>query len=413
MGAKAPIKINRCLMVFTQWSYKDALIQTYTLPYVDLMRKVIPMDKKIIVVTAEQSRIALNREEKEAINREWASRNMELHTLEYKRYGIRKMLSFFGQMLGLYRVIIAQRVDLLHAFCTPAGGFAWMLSVLSARKLVIDSFEPHAEAMVENGTWAKTGWAYRLLFWLEKRQAIRARYIISATAGMKDYALKTYGVDITPKMFVKGACVDTNQFYPMPKDPTLLQELGLTPDHIVCVYAGKLGGIYYDEEVFSFLHSAHSYWGERFRFLILTNEKRELLDARLDKALVPHHILINRFVPHQEVPRYLSVGDFGINPVKPVPSKRYCTPIKDGEYWAMGLPTLIGPGISDDSEIIEATQTGVVVDIASEHDHEAALKKMDNLLSGDRTVLRQRIVSNAVKYRSFSIPAAIYPQIYA
>lgn len=400
-------------MVFTQWSYKDALIQTYTLPYVEIIRQSIPLDKKIIVVTAEQPRIAISREEKEAINKEWAARNMELYTLEYKRYGLRKMISFVWQMAAVYWLILVRRVSLIHAFCTPAGGFAWTLSVLSGRKLVIDSFEPHAEAMVENGTWSPGGWAFRILFWLEKRQAIRARYIISATEGMKDYALKTYGVDIRPKMFVKGACVDTRAFYPMTKDPALMAELGIGSENMVCVYAGKLGGIYYDEEVFSLIRSAYDYWGERFRFLMLTNTKREDLDASLDKAGVPRHVLLNRFVPHQEVPKYLSVADFGINPVKTVPSKRYCTPIKDGEYWAMGLPVMIGPGISDDSDIIASTQTGVILDIVRREDHVPAIRKMEELLAGDRTELRDRIVANAVKYRSYSIPAAIYPQIYA
>lgn len=414
MGATSPLKIRNSLLIFTQWSYKDALVQTYTLPYVDIIRKVVPADKKIILVTAEQEKIALTPEETRAINADWAGKNMELVTLAYKRYGWRKIVSFIGQLLSVYLLIFRRRVDVIHAFCTPAGGFAWALSTFSGSKLVIDSFEPHAEAMVENGTWNRSGMAFRLLFWLEKRQAIRARYIISATEGMKDYALKTYGVDIRPKMFVKGACVDRQAFYPREKDPQLLKELGIESDQVVCVYAGKLGGIYYDEEVFSFLQSAYGYWGDRFRFLILTNEKREVLDARLQAKGLPVSLLINRFVPHKEVPRYLSVADFGLNPVKTVPSKRYCTPIKDGEYWAMGLPVLIGPGISDDSEIIQAAGTGAIVDLAIPAQHLPALKTMDELLANRATnQLAERNVALADKYRSYSIPALIYPQIYA
>ena len=47
-------------------------------------------------------------------------------------------------------------------------------------------------------------------------------------------------------------------------------------------------------------------------------------------------------------------------PVKPVPTKRYCTPVKDGEYWALGLPVIITEGISDDSGIIR--ENGIVGD---------------------------------------------------
>ena len=51
------------ILVFTQWSFKDALIQTYTLPYIDIIREIISSERKIILVTAEQGHIALSKEE--------------------------------------------------------------------------------------------------------------------------------------------------------------------------------------------------------------------------------------------------------------------------------------------------------------------------------------------------------------
>ena len=48
------------ILVFTQWSFKDALVQTYTLPYVNIIRKIIAPDRKIFLVTSEQENIALN-----------------------------------------------------------------------------------------------------------------------------------------------------------------------------------------------------------------------------------------------------------------------------------------------------------------------------------------------------------------
>ena len=54
------------------------------------------------------------------------------------------------------------------------------------------------------------------------------------------------------------------------------------------------------------------------------------------------------FVPYNQITDYYQIADFAINPVKPVPSKRYCTSIKDGEYWGMGLPVVITKNISDD-----------------------------------------------------------------
>ena len=54
------------LLIITYWSYKDALIQAYTLPYVKLIRKNLEDHQKIYLVTLEQ-------ESNEMTKREWTS----------------------------------------------------------------------------------------------------------------------------------------------------------------------------------------------------------------------------------------------------------------------------------------------------------------------------------------------------
>ncbi|MFL5787805.1 MAG: hypothetical protein ACJ748_07110, partial [Flavisolibacter sp.] len=56
------------ILVLTHWSFKDALVQTYTLPYVSFIRNVLPEENKIFVVTSEQELIALKEDEKKEIN---------------------------------------------------------------------------------------------------------------------------------------------------------------------------------------------------------------------------------------------------------------------------------------------------------------------------------------------------------
>ena len=46
-------KIN--VLVFTTWSFYDALIQTYTLPYLKLIKKQLPEGSSIHFITLEQS----------------------------------------------------------------------------------------------------------------------------------------------------------------------------------------------------------------------------------------------------------------------------------------------------------------------------------------------------------------------
>jgi len=397
------------ILVFTQWSFKDALIQTYTLPYINIIRKIVSPEKKILLVTSEQEQIALTKDEADKINKEWEKMNMQLIPEPYKRFGLKKILSAVGNLSKLIGVIKREKIKTIHAFCTPAGSIAYLLSKFTGAELIIDSYEPHAEAMVENGTWKKDGAAYKILFSLEKKQTQRAKTLIATTAGMKEYALSRYGVQIK-NFYVKPACVDLQKFSPVRKDASLLNELGFD-NKIVCVYAGKLGGIYLKTEIFDFIKACHDHWRDDFRFLMLTNAPREEIDEEIKRVELPAIIVTSKFVFHEEVPRYLSLGDFAVNPVKPVPTKKYCTSIKDGEYWAMGLPVVISPNISDDSGIIEKENTGIVVDLSDKASFHTAIDKLEILLK-DKIALKEKIRQIAIQYRSFEIAEKIYKEIY-
>ena len=397
------------ILVFTQWSFKNALVQTYTLPYVDIIRKIIAPNRKIFLFTSEQENIALDSNEIKQINNEWEKRNMQLLPYPYKRFGFKKMIVVSGYLFKLIRIIKKEKISTIHAFCMPAGGIAYLLSKATGAELIIDSYEPHAESMIENGTWKKNGAAYRILFSLEKKQTQRAKAIIATTAGMKQYALEKYNVEVR-NFFVKPACVDLEKFSPSEKDPELLKELGLE-NKIICVYAGKLGGIYFKKEVFDFIKLCYDHWKDDFRFLMLTNATNEEVVAEVERVKIPGDIVINRFVFHNDIPRYLSLGDFAINPVKPVPAKKYCTSIKDGEYWAMGLPVVISPNISDDSKIIEDENTGVVVDFSDHLQLSGAVNKIEKLVK-EKKVLKERIRQIAIRYRSFDLAEKIYKEVY-
>jgi len=398
------------ILVFTQWSFKDALVQTYTLPYVDIIREIISPDRKIILVTAEQEQIALSTDEIAQINKEWVNRNMQLLPEPYKRFGLTKMLKATGNLARLLRVIKQEKIKTIHAFCTPAGSIAYVLAKFSDSELIIDSYEPHAESMVENGTWKKDGMAYKILFSLERKQTQRAKALIATTAGMKQYALDKYGVEIK-NFFVKPACVDLIKFFPAEKDHSLLKKLDLE-NKVVCVYAGKLGGIYLKKEVFDFIKSCCDHWKDNFRFLMLTNASREEINSELQRTGLPDDVVISKFVFHHEIPVYLSLGDFAINPVKQVPTKKYCTSIKDGEYWAMGLPVIISPNISDDSAIIERENIGVIMDFTDDHQFLNTIKKIEALLK-NKSDLQKRIRQIGERYRSYSIAENVYRSIYS
>ena len=404
------------ILVLTYWSYKDALVQTYTLPYLKIIAKYLPQGACIHLFTLEQERFSIKENELREIEIQLEENGIKLLRFPYKRFQLQTVLKSPFLLGKLIVYIYQHNISVLHAWCTPGGALGYMLSLITGKPLYIDSYEPHAQSSVENGDWDKQSFAYRLLFSLEKRMTRKAKKIISTTEGMYTYALKEYKTQIPREnFFVKPACVNLEAFSPAPKALKIStrKSLGIAPEQVVGVYAGKLGGIYLKKEVFELLKVAHTYWKGNFTFLMLTNTPREEIDQLCREVDLSPEVVQSKFVPHQEVAHYLASGDFGITPVKPIPSKRYCTPIKDGEYWAMGLPVLITKNISDDSEIIKRNKIGAVLDDFTEDSYQNAIEEIDRLIhKTDRIRLQKQIRDIAIQHRSFTIAENIYQTIY-
>jgi hypothetical protein len=117
-------------------------------------------------------------------------------------------------------------------------------------------------------------------------------------------------------------------------------------------------------------------------------------------------------VAHEDVPEWLAMADFAVNPQRPVPAKRYGTPVKDGEYWAMGLPLVILPEISDDSEVVEKEKAGIILrSCTPEHMMQAVDELRHFLQRYPPPVPHIRAV--AEKYRSMEIARRVYAEVYA
>jgi hypothetical protein len=266
--------------------------------------------------------------------------------------------------------------------------------------------------MVETGTWKKGGIAHRTLFFLEKKQTHHAQWLIGVVPAMQQYAAKKYNYHGTNFLF-KPACVDLEKFnFSKRKNPAHLESLGLK-DKITCVYLGKFGGLYLREQLFEFFKKAFDHWGDKFRVLLITSAKREEIEMLSKNAGVDPAKVISKFLPPSEVPDYVGLGDFAISAVKPVPSRLCCTPIKNGEYWAMGLPVIIATNISEDSEIIASSNTGIVSKDLSVAELEKSILQMEQLLKTNADgSLSLKIRELAVKHRNYKIAEEVYKKIY-
>jgi glycosyltransferase involved in cell wall biosynthesis len=337
-----------------------------------------------------------------------AKQGITLINFNYTPFGFRMLFKLIYILFYLIVFSWRNKIKTIHAWCTPAGAIGYVLSLVTGRPLVLDSFEPHAQTMLETNTWKKNSLAYRILFFLEGHQLARATHVICAAEGMINYSKTTYGIK-KDHYYVKPACVNLDLFNKKTKDNLLVPEL--KEKTVVCIYAGKFGDIYLSREVFDFFKIASDYWGDSFKVLLLTNHSEEELSDFCKQSNLKRETLVKRFVPHHEVPNYMALGDFGICPVNPVPSKEFCTPIKNGEYWAMGLPVVITKNISTDSQLIHQQNAGYVLNDLNAVEYQKAVLKIDDLLKDPN--LHQRIRAIAEQYRNFQIAEDIYASIYA
>jgi len=397
MNTKTPVRI----LFITQWQFPDPLVQTYTLPYVKIIQKITSCYSYVVTTNKSINSVQVKRKGK-IISIELPSGNRLL------------FVKWLFNIICLWRITIKKQIQIIHPWCTPAGAVGVILKIFNKNlKLIIDSFEPHAESMVENKTWKKSGLKYKTLFYFEKMEARIADYLIFAAPGMEKYIQEKYKISIHTYS-VKPACIDLEVFsIKHAKSAGLINKYNLQ-DKIVCVYAGKFGGIYLEDETFEFIKCCEKYWGkDSFRFLLLSNVSDAYISQKLSVFNIQSSTLIKLFIPHSEVPLYLGLADFAISPVKSVPTKKYCTPIKDGEYWAMGLPVVITPNISIDSEIIKESVTGAILESFDEKGYTNAIRQIDSIIKGkNRTEIYNQIRPLAEKYRNFGIAEEIYKKIY-
>lgn len=391
------------ILVITYWKFEDALIQTYTLPYLKIIRNILPQGSSIFLVTLEENGAST---ELKDIGDGIYRFSFPLHP-----FGLKAILGWKKNLRHLRGFVKERNISFIHTWCTPAGAIGYLLSKDTGVPLVLDSYEPHAEPMVETGTWNRFGPAFRILFRLERKQSRHALWRIGVVEKMREYSLEKYGCN-ADNFLVKPACIDTTLFQPQKKREALRAQLGFN-DEVVCLYAGKFGGLYLTVEVFNFFKEASAQWKNKFRVLLLTSARREEIESLCAKAGVDPSIVHSLFVPHNWVPKYMEASDFAISPFKPVPSRRYCTPIKNGEYWAMGLPVVIPAGISDDSDIIRDNNAGYVLQDLDSHSYRKAAQAINHLLENENREQRiQRIRSLAEKHRTFAIAETVYRTIY-
>lgn len=393
------------ILLVSPWPYHDVLTQSYVLPYIPFLRSAIVNASKrsvsIFLLTWENSP------------------SVPFSTHDYLHYPVcipRNPITAIYSLswsFSLLNLIRDQNFDYIHAWCSPGAIIGFLLSLASRTPLVLDSFEPHADAMAECGIWHKISTRYLISKFFEILSARHAVAYFPVTKYMYQYAAQHYYLPTLSTSAVKPSCVPDAYFSLSKKNIDSSQ--CTRASRLTAIYIGKLGGLYLDTKFFSILKVAFDLWPTAFNCKILSCQDPHIIEQFALEASFDLSKLDIRCVPHDSVPDHLNRADFAILPLKPVPSRLCCTPIKTAEYLAYGLPILATKGISVDSELIQHHSIGSILSDLSSTAIRASLLEIESIVTRSRQdpAFKERIISIGFQERGFHKASHAYSSVYS
>ena len=349
----------KSILIFAYYSFKDPVFQSAVLPY--FLNFPNKDHYRFILVTFEHEKFVLTLLEKEQITRGLASNNIEWIQNKWRSGKFKPIKKLYDLITGVFKtmgLVKKYQVTCVYSEGFPGAVIAHYVSRLTGRPHIVHTFEPHTDYMIEGGTWKKTSWEAILLRKFETLVAKKAAVLMTATQAMIDIWQKK-----TKAQFYRvPSCVDIKHFrFNEEERNALRKKYNILENEVVFVYLGKFGGMYVENELLDFFKEVNfsqkksSY---SFRLMVLTPDKKEKIENLISQSGMEMKQFIIESLTREQVPSYLSAADIAFSGVRQYPSKRFCSPIKHGEYLACGLPVIVPDGISDDYLLLRENGIG-------------------------------------------------------
>ena len=386
------------ILVFIYNSIADPIIQNLMITYIKTLSD--KREGKMVLVTFEQAEYRLSNEAKAGMKKDLLGHNIVWKPMYFHsgRFLLLKKLWDMVQSLFLVTMIrLKYQTGTIFSYTNVASAMAGVLSKLLFMRLVIFSYEPHCDFLVETGQWPPNSIKYKILKSLEMHAAVSASHIMTGTKHMVNY-LKT--LKVRAKLYWTPNGVDEEKFvFDETSRDQKRKELGLTDQKLV-VYFGKLGGIYYEKELVEGISALNNILPNPF-FLIGTNYDHGRVKSWMDEYNIPaNRYLVRGFIDKDDMSGYLSAADFGLVIIPPTPSQKYRSPIKVAEYMLCGVPYMVCKGISEDDDYALECRVGVVVEKFAYQEIIGKGEEVLALIHEDKKAFLSRSRAVGLDYRS-------------
>ncbi|MEQ9298393.1 MAG: glycosyltransferase [Cyclobacteriaceae bacterium] len=351
------------------------------------------------MVTFEQEQYEIHASQIPRIKKELATYGIYWYPLKFHSGSLlllKKAYDFIQALMLIVRLRLLYNTKLFFSLANVSASIAIVLKKMLCMKMLVYSYEPHAEFMVDLGLWSRRSLKFKVLNYLETLAGQKAEFVLTGTKHMVE---RLNALGSSAKVVRAPTAVDSAKFQFTQEGRDRIRSKFNMQHRKVFLYMGKFGDLYYTHEIAELFNAFKLHIPDAF-LMIITSTERSSVDAYVDQYVSDDDLLITGNLPYEEMSDYLSSADIGISGVPPAPSQRYRSPTKVAEYLLCGLPYITTKGVSEDDEYALKCNVGVVVENFSYDQANNQVEAVRDLLMEDHTLLRSRCRKVALEYRS-------------
>lgn len=259
-----------------------------------------------------------------------------------------------------------ENFDMIHCRSYIAADVGLQMKKEFGTKFFFDMRGFWADEKKDGGAWNLTHPVYKQVYKYYKRKEAsylqQADYIISLTKAGKKEMKKWPSYNQEVPVAVIPCCADMEHF--SLTSPSQKKEgrerLGINQDRFILSYLGSIGSWYMIDEMFLFFVSLKRKYPTALFLIVSHSDKNFILEKAFSYSIKPEDIYITE-ASREEVPVFIKASDINISFIKPVFSKLSSSPTKLGEVLSMGIPVIVNAGVGDVEEIVQETNSGIVL----------------------------------------------------
>lgn len=384
------------------WAVNDGLSESTIKPHIETLSSFKEIDR-IFYVSIERTT--------KSTKCSWDIPKME-HIPYYSKklpFLLDKIIDFTVLPFQLSQLCKKKNIKKIICRSSIAGAIGYLIKKRTDIPFYVESFEPHADYMLESGVWHNWDPRYLIQKYFEKKQMLTASGIMPVSDYYKKHLEEDRIIKCSIETIPCSVNLDSFKFSNTARN-NIKQKLDIKSNAVVGIYLGKFGGIYYDDEAFRFFKSCFDLINSFF-LIILTPQSDDFIRLRLEENQIPKSKVWYGHVKHSIVSEYMSAADFAFSLHRKYKWSIAFSPIKNGEYWASGLPIVISEGIGDDSEIIKNEGGGLIVDFEKNLSKSELMKLYAILIESNMDRGNNQSVENARKYREIRTSQLAYNKL--